>query len=127
MFDKLEDVLQPQETSAVRRVADELSRKDAFQRLGRQTQVGGSDAIPGQVGLPFPNLLSRPAMIANFVLKHIGQSAEKKIAENAATEYLNPQQLAGALKDVPLRYRPMIEALMQQAPAVAATGAARSY
>jgi hypothetical protein len=127
MFDKLENVLQPQEATTVKQIAEELARKDAFGRLSRGTSLSGKDAIPGQVGLPLPNLLSRPAMIANFMLRHAGKGAEDKIAKVAANQYLNPQVLADSLKDVPPRYRPMIEALMQQAPAAAGTATGRNF
>ena len=114
------------EQSSVGKVATELSRKDAFERLARGTKVSGSDAIPGQVGLPLPNILYRPAMVANFMLRHAGKGAEEKIAKLAANQYLNPHVLADSLKDVPPRYRPMIDALMQQLPAAAGTLAGRS-
>lgn len=120
MFSNLEDVLQPHESDAVRRVAQELARKDAYERLAGLTKLSGADAIPGDVGLRLPNILSRPAMIANFALKHAGKTAEGKIAQMAAAQHLNPQAMADALKDVPARYRPMIDALMQQLPAAAA-------
>lgn len=126
MFDTLDEVLQPQETASVRKIADELARKDAFERLARGTSLSGKDAIPGQVGLPLPNLLSRPAMIANFMLRHAGKGAEEKIGKLAANQYLNPQVLADSLRDIPPRYRPMIEALMRQAPAAAGTGIGRT-
>ncbi len=127
MFDKLEDVLQPQESQAVRQVAAELARQDAMKRGARMTSLSGADAIPGKVGLPLPNLLSRPAMIANFVMGKLGQSAEEKIAQEAAKQYLNPAQFVEGQANVPARYQPMIEALMRQASPQAAGMAARGY
>jgi hypothetical protein len=127
MFDKLEDVLQPRESESVRKVSSELARQDAFKRGARLTSLSGAEAIPGKVGLPLPNLLSRPAMIANFVMGKFGQSAEDKIAQVAAQQYLNPQSFAASMAQVPPRYRPMIEALMRQAVPAAATGAARNF
>ena len=126
MFDTLDEVLQPQETATVKNVASELARKDAFERLARGTKVSGADAIPGDIGLPLPNLLWRPSMIANFMMKHFAKGAEDKIAKVAAGQYLNPKDLATALQSVPPRYQPMIDALMQQIPAVAGTLAGRT-
>ena len=126
MFDKLEEVLPPTQAQAVRNVSAELARKDAFDRLARGTKVSGADAIPGEIGLPLPNLLWRPSMIANFMMKHFAKGAEDKIAQVAAGQYLNPKDLATALQSVPPRYQPMIDALMQQLPAAAGTLAGRS-
>ena len=126
MFDTLEEVLPPPQSQAVRNVSAELARKDAFERLARGTKVSGADAIPGDIGLPLPNLLWRPSMVANFMMKHFAKGAEDKIAKVAANQYLNPDELAKGLQHVPPRYQPMIDALMQQLPAAAGTLAGRS-
>ena len=127
MFDTLEEVLKPNEVKAVKAVADELARKDTFERLARGTKLSGTDAIPGEVGLPLPNLLYRPAMLTNFLMRHAGKKAEEEIAKTAAAQYLTPSLLAKSLKDVPARYRPMIDALLNQAPMAAATATARQF
>jgi hypothetical protein len=126
MFDTLEDVLRPEQAQSVRNVAADLARKDAFERLARGTRVSGADAIPGQVGLPLPNLLSRPAMIANFVLRHAGKSSENKIAQLVAEQYLNPNQFAASLEEVPARYAPMMNAMRQRVPALAGAAMGRA-
>ena len=127
LFNALDDVLQPQESEAIRRVSQELTRKDALDRLAGLTKLSGRDAIPGDVGLRLPNILWRPTMIANFALRHAGEAAEGKIAKLGASQHLDPQLMAESLKDVPVRYRPLLEALMKQSPAIAATGAARNF
>lgn len=118
MFESLDDVLKPDQVASVNKVVQELARKDAYERLAGQTRLSGKDAIPGDVGVRIPNILSRPAMIANFALRHAGEKAEGKIAELAAAQQLNPKLMADALRGVPPRYGPMIEALLrQQVPA----------
>lgn len=120
MFESLDDVLKPDQVASVNKVVQELARKDAYERLAGQTRLSGKDAIPGDDGLRVPNVLYRPAMIANFALRHAGKKAEGKIAELAAAQQLNPQLMADALRGVPPRYGPMIEALIrQQVPAQA--------
>lgn len=112
---------------SVQSIADELSRTDAFRRLAGKTAMEGSDAIPGRVGVTVPNVLYRPAMITNFMLKHVATKAEEKIAKEAAKQYLNPQAFARSMEDVPVRHRPLLEALLMQAPVMAATGTARNF
>jgi hypothetical protein len=118
--------LTDQDKQSIQKLAEELARLDAFKRSARETSLSGADAIPGKVGLPLPNLLSRPAMIANYIMGKFGQSAEDKIAQLAKQQYLNPAQFAAG-QQVPVRYRPMIEALMQQMPAAAGTAAGRQF
>jgi hypothetical protein len=69
-------------------------------------------------------------MVGNYLLRTFGsEPAQEKIARLAASQYLNPADLAVSLRGIPApsRYQQMIDALLQQAPTVAATGAARQY
>ena len=126
MFQHLDEVLKPDEVQSVKAVAEELAKNDAFNRLARGTKISGKDAIPGDIGLPLPNLLYRPTMIANFMMKHFAKDAEDKIAKVAAQQYLNPPAFAKAMAEIPPRYKPMIDALMQQVPAAAGTMTGRA-
>lgn len=111
---------------AVRKVAEELSRKDAYERLARGTKISGKDAIPGDVGLPLPNLLWRPSMVANFMMKHFAKGAEDKMAQIAQQQYLNPPLWAQSMQPpMPSRYQPMIDALLQRQAGMAGTTAGR--
>lgn len=117
--------LTDQDRTAVTKVADELARADAYKRAARQTSIAGNEAIPERLGVPLPNLLSRPAMIANFLMKKVGESAEEKIAKEAAMQYLHPAQFAAGQSTVSPRFQPMIDALMRQAAGAAGTGTGR--
>lgn len=127
-YQELGEVLTPQETSSAQAVAQDLARKDAYQRLAAKTRVSGGDVIPGNVGVALPNLLSRPAMVANFLMKQAGRSAEDLIARKAGQQYLHPQALAAALKDVQTPQRQaIINAIMRKAGIPATVGAARQF
>ena len=127
-YSELGEVLTPTETKATEAVAAELSRKDAMNRLAAKTTVQAGNVIPSDVGVPIPTLLSRPAMLANFVMRQFGKSAEQKIAEKAGQQYLNPQALANALKDLPTPQRQaVIEAIMRRAGIPLTVGAARQF
>lgn len=133
-YQEISDVLTPAQTSQVQAVAEELARKDAYTKLAGQTSLGGgmTEKAYGEGGTPFPNLLSRPAMVANYLLKKMGQGADEKIHRLAAEQYLHPQQLADALKDVPPSQRNLtIQAILERAQKAAivggATAAGRAY
>jgi hypothetical protein len=127
MFESLDEVLTPNEMGTVKQIAEEMAKRDTFNKLAGKTSIGGKDAIPGDIGLPLPNLLWRPAMVTNFMLKHVAKGAEDKIAKVASAQYRDPRLWAESMKDVPPRYQPMLEALMQQAPAAAGTTTGRQF
>lgn len=122
--DDLSKILTPQNEQKVKAVMDDLTRVGQYRNLAKQSSAGGSDAIPGNVEVALPNILSRPAMIANFMMKKIGESAEEKITKEAARRYLDdPQAIANALLRQPVtsRNQQILEALMRQSPVAAGT------
>lgn len=111
---------------AVQAVANDLARQDAYRRLAQQTNFSGAKAI--HEGIQFPNLLSRPAMMANWAMKTFsGDPANERIAKLAASQYIDPQALAASLArgQMPSRYAAIIDELMKQGPAVAGTATGR--
>lgn len=93
-------------------IAGDLSRKAQYERLARGSNVGN----PSVSESPLPNLLSRPAMIANFVARNVFRhNLEDNINKVAGRQYLDPQALAASLMDKPLSQRKaIIDALMSQ-------------
>lgn len=93
-------------------IAGDLSRKAQYERLARGTNLSGTSMTPES---PLPNLLSRPAMVANFVARKLGHDLEGRVNEVAGKQYLDPQALAASLMDKPLSQRKaLIDALMSQ-------------
>lgn len=126
--DELADILTTSEMQSAEGVLKDLTRQDAFKRLARKTNVGGGDAIPGRIDTHLPNLLSRTATIANAMMKAIGESGEEKIAKLASEQYRDPQKFIQAFGgNVPARYKPLLDALTQQAAGVAGATAGRNY
>lgn len=116
-FTELSQVLPPQKEAVVNAILADLQRKGAYQKLAGKTFIPGGSSIQeaSTSGIRMPNLLSRPAMVANFVMKRIGEGADEKINALAAQQYLNPAKLADALKDVPVSQRgAIVEALLQR-------------
>ncbi len=127
IFDSFDEALQPKNKAIADQILDELAKRDAYEKLAGKTSIGGKDAIPGDIGLPLPNLLWRPSMVANFMMKHFAKGAEDKMAKVAGQQYLDPRLFAESMKDVPARYQPMLDALMQQGPAAAGTTTGRQF
>lgn len=107
-YDDLGQVLDPKQKDVVEAVLADLQRKARYEDLARGTNLGGAEVVERGSGVHLPNLLSRPAMIANFLLKRVGRGADEKINEIAAQQYLDPKVLAEALKDVPPNRRQII-------------------
>ena len=105
-FTRLDQVLNPKQEQAVQGVLSDLQRRTASEALARGTNLtGGAGIVEGARGPHLPNLLSRPAMVANFILKRIGEGADQKINRLAGEQYLDPMKLAAALRDVPAPLR----------------------
>lgn len=84
-------------------VAEELKTKLQVQHPAQKTALQGGVNIAEETRTHFPQMLSRPMMIANAVLKTLaGQKGVEPAVDKAlARKFLNPQELAEALKDVP--------------------------
>lgn len=108
----LADILTPEQLGAVNAVGSDLGRKAQFERLARGTNLGGAGMQPENL---LPNLLSRPAMVANWISKKLGHNLEDKVTSIAGRQYLNPQELAASLADKPLSVRKrLIDELLQR-------------
>ncbi len=96
----------------------------------QRTNVGGGLNVAEETRAHIPNLLSRPAMVVNAVLKAAAGKKfgiEPRVDEIMADQYLNPQKLADALRTAgPAERSAIVKALMQfrQAPIVAGATAA---
>lgn len=75
-------------------------------RPAQRTELGGGVNVAEETRTKMPQLLSRPMMITNFVLKKLGAGIEDRLDPAAAQRYLNPEKLAEALEKVPLAQRP---------------------
>lgn len=113
MYDKLGQVLTPAQEQSAIGVGADLSRNAQYLQRAAGTNLTGTANVATTMQPQLPNLLSRPAMILNAVMKHLGSNAEDKINKLAGERYLDPKKLAEALKDVPVTQRgSVIDALM---------------
>ena len=94
------------------------------QRPAQRTELGGGVNVAEETRVAMPQLLSRPMMATNFVLKKLGAGVETRLDPEAAKRYLDPQRLAAALETLPAAQRfPVLQELMQlgRVPALAGT------
>ncbi len=125
-FEKLDDILSPSEMQEVQAVADDLSRQAKFAQLAKIPSGISVKTIADEVTIP--TLLSRPAMIGNFLLKLQRKDADTEIAKLASEQMLDPQRLAQFLETTPPTQRQqIIDAMMARLPTAATVGAATAF
>jgi len=139
-FQKLMDVLNPEQVRAVESVRDDLASMAEQQRLARagarsgknvmQTFTNSIDAT-GHSG-QLPNLLSRPAMAFNFVMRRLKGQMDEKLAREIAQEMLDPKATGQAIeraiarRDDVARTAAALRARTTQGGALAGAAAARA-
>jgi hypothetical protein len=100
-------------------IKDDVARAQAAQRPPQRTQIGG-DALNISEHGKIPNMLWRPSMIANFVLRARRGEIEPQLGAWMAERLLNPEQLATTLRELPLAQRKAyIAAILERAPQIA--------
>lgn len=118
-------------SSRTKAISDDIARAKAALKPIQKTNLSTGVNVAREVAPALPSILSRPVVVANWALSHLGkQNIEPKIDQLAAQMYLNPQQLGRSLlppSNVPSRTQAIIDALMQRAPMAGATAASRQY
>lgn len=105
----------------------DLARKKAMLKPAQRTNVAGGLNVAEETRAHLPNMLSRPAMIANAILRYAGAGVEPRVDKVMAEQFLNPVELAKALQTATPAQRKVIEAMLQnfgQAPVVGTATAA---
>jgi hypothetical protein len=97
-FNELGDVLDPEQVSSVEKVVGALERQAIAKKAGGQV----SSVLPrleSGIEITLPNMLSRPAMVANAVLRSIGKNKAPEYNRIATEIMQDPQKLAKLLED----------------------------
>lgn len=100
-YKSLDDVLTAEEVKSVKNVAKDLERSLEARRMASEVTLPGATTMAEGAEFKLPNLLSRPAMAANWVLSHIGHDANPEVNKMMAEILSDPKKLGAALKDVP--------------------------
>lgn len=96
-------------------IADDVARAEQALKPLQKTAMAGASDVTGEVVTTFPQLLSRPVMIANAVLRWMGYAVEPRVDAVMAHRYLNPQDLADMLeKATPAQRGKIMSEMWQQ-------------
>lgn len=97
-FEKLSDVLTPEEVRKVETIRADLAREAEADRMARfASQVGPQAGKTVQA--PHLNLMDRTFNFANKVMSSLERRISKKLAIQIATEMLDPQQTAQVIEE----------------------------
>lgn len=97
-FEKLSDVLTPEEVRKVEAIRADLAREAEADRMARfASQVGPQAGKTVQA--PHLNLMDRTFNFANKIMSSLERRISKKLAIQIATEMLDPQQTAQVIED----------------------------
>jgi len=94
-FQKLSEVLTPQQISDINKVLVDVQRKAKSEELASMSKVAGQQAYE------LPQLLNRYATITNTVLKLLKKDATDDINRYAADMLLDPPKLAAFIEGIP--------------------------
>lgn len=97
-FEKLSDVLAPEEVRKVEAIRADLAREAEVNRMARAAAQAGPEAGKA-VQLPKANLMDRVFNVANKIVSSLERKIDKRLAIQIATEMLDPQQAAQVIED----------------------------
>ena len=108
-YTEIDQVLNKQQMDAVTRVSKELARDAERTSLGANVDTKHlfeiADKSKGTIS--FPTLLSRPAMLANFIMRKVGTGADEMITQDMGKLMLSDPAAFSAkyLQEIPTTYR----------------------
>lgn len=97
-YEKLSDVLTPDEVQKVERIRADLAREAQAGRMARAAAQVGPEAGKA-IQLPKANLMDRVFNVANKVISSLERKIDRRLAIQIATEMLDPQQAAQVIED----------------------------
>ena len=108
-YDRLAQILEPDQVKTILSIRDDLARAAESKRLAGKAGTIGPKAtevasMADQV-LRLPNLLSRVTMVANDIRRRLLGKIDSKLAIEIATEMLDPNAAAAALNKAMSRER----------------------
>jgi len=108
-YTEIDQVLNKQQMDAVTKVSKELARDAERTSLGASVDTKHlfeiADKSKGTIS--FPTLLSRPAMLANFIMRKVGTGADEMITQDMGKLMLSDPAAFSAkyLQEIPTTYR----------------------
>lgn len=110
-FEKLSQVLTPDQVKIVKDIQADLNRQlalsqqaTAARQTGPAATRAGSELLEAAFGgVAAPNVLNAVITATNAILRRLGAKIDRKVALEIATEMLDPQQAAAALEQAQRR------------------------
>lgn len=111
----IEDVFNKTQMKRLIAVAEELKTEIATKNPLQRTALQGGVNVAEQTRTHLPQMLSRTMMAINAGLRFAGHGVEPKVQAAASKQFLNPQNMAEALKDVPpSKINEVVQAILAQ-------------
>ena len=95
-FDKLSDILEPEQVKIVEGIRQDLAREAEFAK--QATEGGKSGRTFPAPPASLPNFMSRVTAVANVILTRLQGKINQKLAIEMATEMLDPKAAAVAME-----------------------------
>ena len=95
-FDKLDQILEPEQVKIVEDIRKDLAREAEFAK--QATEGGKSGRTFPAAPASLPNFMSRVTAVANVILTRLQGKINQKLAIEMATEMLDPKAAAAAME-----------------------------
>jgi hypothetical protein len=95
-FDKLDQILEPEQVKIVENIRKDLAREAEFAK--QATEGGKSGRTFPAPPASLPNFMSRVTAVANVILTRLQGKINQKLAIEMATEMLDPKAAAAAME-----------------------------
>lgn len=95
-------------------IASDVARRELAGAQLQPTNLAGGLNIAEQTRPHTPNLLSRPAMALNFLLRAAGKNVEPKVDEALARIMLDPSTFTAEMSKLPPKTRVEVERLLRK-------------
>lgn len=96
-FDKLGDILEPDQVKIVEGIRKDLTREAEFKKQAQAGSKAG-EVFPATEAARLPNMMSRITSIANTIMTKLQGKIDQKLAMELATEMLDPKLAAAAME-----------------------------
>jgi hypothetical protein len=111
----VDEILGPENMNSVNRVTADLERSVLAKNPAQRTDLRGGINVATESTPALPNLLYRPAMIVNKVLKMGGKNIEPEIDAYLTRLYTNPKELGRVLQSIEPAKRAQFNSIVQSA------------
>ena len=102
-YDKLEDVLTPQQLSVVNGIRDDLARGAKFEDLARKGAKAAPDISAASGDHKITGMFDRTITIANAIIGRLEGKVNKRLAAEIAADMLNPPKVGETLAQAQAR------------------------